>query len=74
MITAPAAATVQQDQAGIPGLSLSESGITSAESFTVALADTNGLLLAVGIGVTSSGTKNLTVAGTLSRSMPISRH
>jgi len=68
VITAPATAMVQQNQTtALRGLSLSESGTTGAELFTVALADTHGLLSAVGSGITGSGTTSLTIAGTLSQ-------
>jgi len=67
-ITAPTAATVVQNQAtAITGVSLTESGNTSSESFTVTLADTSGDLAASGTGVSGSGTTSLTVVGSLSQ-------
>ena len=68
VIAAPATATVGAGQAkAITGLSLSETGTTTGETFTVTLADTNGLLSATGTGVSGSGTKALTVTGTLAQ-------
>lgn len=45
------------------GLSLSETGNTTGETFTVKLSDTNGLLSANGTGVGGAGTKALTITG-----------
>jgi len=68
VVTAPAAATVNQSQATpISGISLSESGNTSGETFTVTLSDTNGLLSATGPGVSGAGTTRLTITGSLGR-------
>ncbi|WP_335904925.1 hypothetical protein, partial [Acidisphaera sp. L21] len=68
VIAAPATAVVGVGKAGaVAGLSLSETGNTTGESFTVTLADTNGLLSATGTGVSGSGTKTLTLAGTLAQ-------
>ncbi len=46
-------------------LSLAEVASVAAETFTVTLADTNGLLSATGTGVTGSGTNSLTITGSL---------
>ena len=62
VITAPNAITLNQDQTTpIPDVSLSESGDTSKETFTVSLADANGLLSTDGYGPTTS----LTITGSL---------
>ena len=75
-ITAPTTATVTQNQASaIAGVSVAETGnTTSGESFTVVLADTNGVLSAntgaIGGGgmiTPSSGGTTLTIAGTLAQ-------
>ena len=68
VLSVPANAAVGVGQPiPVPGLSLAESGNTAGETFTVLLADTNGLLSATGPGVTGSGTTNLTIAGTLAQ-------
>jgi hypothetical protein len=68
LIAAPASATVTQNQASaISGASLSETGNTAGENFTVTLSDTNGDLAATGSGVSGSGTTSLTVSGSLSQ-------
>src|SRR5208282_2316622 len=68
VIAAPASATVAQNQASaISGISLSESGNTASESFTVTLADANGKLSASGSGVSGSGTTGLSITGSLAQ-------
>ena len=68
VIAVPGAQTLGVGQAAaIAGVSLSESGNTSGETFTVTLADTNGELSASGTGVTGSGTTSLTITGSLSQ-------
>ena len=47
-------------------MSLSETGSTGSETFTVTLTDTNGDLSATGTGVSGSGTTSLTITGSLS--------
>ena len=65
-LTAPLAATVNQGAPFlITGVSLAEVGSVATETFTVTLADTNGLLSATGTGVTGSGTNSLTITGSL---------
>ena len=65
-LTAPASATVNQGAPTlIAGLSLAEVASVASETFTVMLADTNGLLSATGTGVTGSGTTSLTITGSL---------
>jgi hypothetical protein len=67
-LAAPAAATVGVGLATrIAGISLSESGTTVGERFTVTLSDTAGLLTANGAGVTltGAGTTSLTITGAL---------
>ena len=65
-LTVPASATVNQGAASpIAGLSLAEIANVAGETFTVTLADTNGLLSATGTGVTGSGTTSLTITGSL---------
>ena len=67
-LVVPASATVVGAIAtSIAGLSLSEGGSTAAETFTVSLSDTSGLLAATGVGVSGSGTNNLTVTGSLAQ-------
>jgi autotransporter passenger strand-loop-strand repeat protein len=67
-ITAPASATVSLTQpTAISGVSLSESGTTTGEIFTVKLGDSNGLLAATGAGITGSGSKALTLSGSLAQ-------
>ena len=68
VMTAPATAVLTAGVAtSITGLSLAETGNTTGETFTVKLSDTNGLLSATGTGVTGSGTKALTLTGTLAQ-------
>src|SRR5258705_266680 len=68
VITAPATAVVGVGKPiGISGVSLSETGNTTGETFTVTLVDTNGLLSATGTGITGSGTTTLTITGTLTQ-------
>src|SRR5258705_517347 len=68
VITAPATAVVGVGKPiGISGVSLSETGNTTGETFTVTLVDTNGLLSATGTGITGSGTTTLTISGTLAQ-------
>ncbi len=65
-LTAPLTATINQGAPTlIAGLSLAEIANVTGETFTVTLADTNGLLSATGTGVTGSGTTSLTIAGSL---------
>ena len=71
VITAPSTVTVGVNQTeAISGVSLSESGSTTGEIFTVTVQDSNGVLSAtdtggVGNTVSSPGT-TLTISGTLS--------
>ena len=63
-LTAPLSATVNQGAAAlITGVSLAEIANVAGETFTVTLADTNGLLSATGTGVSGSGTTSLTISG-----------
>ena len=65
-LTTPLSATVNQGAPTlIAGLSLAEIANVAGETFTVTLADTNGLLSATGTGVTGSGTTSLTITGSL---------
>ncbi len=68
VITVPKA---QQTGVGQPlsiaGLSLSEAQGAVSETFTVTLSDNAGLLSATGTGVTGSGTRNLTLTGSLAQ-------
>ena len=66
MITAPGTANLGIGKSGaISGVTLSEAGATATETFTVKLGDTNGLLSATGTGITGSGSKALTISGSL---------
>jgi hypothetical protein len=66
VITPAAAQTIGVGQAAaIAGVSLSESGDTTGETFTVTLTDAHGLLSASGTGVSGSGSNDLTIAGSL---------
>jgi hypothetical protein len=66
--TAPKVAVVTAGTAtAISGISISETGTTTGETFTVKLTDANGLLSATGTGVTGSGTKALTITGSLAQ-------
>src|SRR5208282_981279 len=68
VIAAPATATVPQNLSTvINGVSLSETGNTAGETFTVTLSDANGNLAATGIGVAGSETTSLTLTGSLSQ-------
>ena len=74
VITAPSTATVALNQATkITGVSLSENGSTSDESFTVTLSDGHGKLSATtsaeggGGSISGSGTTSLTITGSLSQ-------
>jgi hypothetical protein len=68
VLLAPSAiATGVGQPAAVVGVNLSESGNVAGETFTVTLADTNGLLSATGTGVSGSGTTSLTVTGSLSQ-------
>lgn len=68
LLAAPATAVLGQGrQGGIPGVSVSETGTTTGETFTVTAADTAGLLFASGVGVTGSGTTSFTITGTLAQ-------
>ncbi len=51
----------------ITGISLSESGATSTEIFTVTLTDTTGLLSATGAEAGTNGTNDLIISGTLTQ-------
>ncbi len=65
-LTAPTSATINQGAPTlIAGVTLAETASASTETFTVTLADTNGLLSATGTGVTGSGTTSLTISGSL---------
>ena len=65
-LTVPSTATVNQGAPTlIAGLSLAEIANVTGETFTVTLADTNGLLSATGTGVTGSGTTSLKITGSL---------
>jgi hypothetical protein len=73
-ITVPGAQTLDVNQAtAITGISVSESGNTGGETFTVTLIDTHGELSAntslTGGGgtITGSGTHDLTITGSLSQ-------
>jgi hypothetical protein len=67
-ITAPTSAPVGSNQASpVSGVSISESPAISGETFTVALADTSGILSATGVGVSGSGTTSLSITGSLSQ-------
>ena len=68
VVTAPASVSVAQASAtAIPGVSVAESGDSSAETFTATLSDTNGVLSATGAGVSGSGTNSLTITGSLAQ-------
>src|SRR6185312_7972207 len=71
VVTAGAATTIGVGQAAaIAGASLSESGDTSGETFTVTVADTDGALSVSGAGggaVTGNGSNSLLINGTLSQ-------
>jgi hypothetical protein len=68
VITAPASTTVGVGKAhAISGVSLSESGNTTGETFTVTVADRYGDLSVTGSGVSGSGTTSLTIVGSLSQ-------
>ena len=69
VITAPSSETFAVNKAtGIPNVSLSESGSTSSETFTVTVSDTNGNLSATtsGTDTVSGSGHSLTISGTLS--------
>src|SRR6185312_8766975 len=69
VVAPPGAATIGVGQAAaIAGASLSESGDTSDETFTVTVADTNGVLsVAAGAAsVSGNGSNSLSISGTLS--------
>ena len=68
VIAVPSAQTIGVNMAAaISGVSLSESGNSTGETFTVMLTDTHGDLSATGTGVSGSGTTSLTITGTLSQ-------
>ncbi len=68
VISAPTTATVSLSQStAISGISVSEIGNVTSETFTVTLADTNGLLSATGAGVSGSGTTSLTITGSINQ-------
>jgi len=68
VLTVPASQVITQGQAtGLGAIGLTESGNTTGETFTVTLADTNGVLAAAQSGsdsVSASGT-TITVSGSL---------
>jgi len=67
-ISAPASATVKQNQATpIVGVSISESGSSPGETFEVSFLDNDGNLSATGSGVTGAGTTSLNIIGSLSQ-------
>ncbi len=68
VLTAPASATVNQNAAtAIAGLSVTETGNTTGETFTVKLADTAGALWATGMGISGAGTSALIITGSLAQ-------
>jgi hypothetical protein len=68
VITAPATAEITEGKAtAIAGVGISESGVTTGETFTVALSDTVGALSATGTGVKGSGSHGLVVTGSLAQ-------
>ncbi len=70
LIAAPANATIFSGEAtSIPGFSLSETGNTGSETFTVTLTDANGLLTTAGTAgtIVGSDTTSLTISGTLAQ-------
>ena len=58
----------------ITGVSLSETGNTAGETFTVTLTDTHGDLSATGTGVSGAGTTGLKITGSLTQVNSRSRH
>src|SRR6185312_14710216 len=69
VVAPPGATTIGVGQAAaIAGASLSESGDTSGETFTVTVADTNGVLsvAADAASVSGNGSNSLSISGTLS--------
>jgi hypothetical protein len=71
-ITVPGAQTIGVNKAAsIYGVSLSESGNTAGETFTVTLSDTSGLLSASNSAgatvIVSNGNKTLTISGSLTQ-------
>jgi hypothetical protein len=70
VIAAPATLIIGVGQNGaMPGVSISETGNTNGETFTVTLADTNGHLSTTGGQgtITGSGTANIQLSGTLAQ-------
>ena len=70
VIAAPSSVEAPADEATpIPGVSISETGDTNTETFTVVLIDDNGDgdLSASGSGVYGNGTTSLTVVGSLAQ-------
>jgi len=71
VIAAPTSVTASLGHATpIAGVSVSETGSTSADSFTVTLGDTNGLLSVgggSGASITGQGTAALSISGSLSQ-------
>ena len=68
VITAPTAETIGVGKAAlIPGGSLTESGTTAGETFTVIVADTDGLLTVTpgSAGVSNNDSKSVTITGSL---------
>ena len=68
VITAPTAETIGVGKAAlIPGVSLTESGTTAGETFTVIVADTDGLLTVTpgSAGVSNNDSKSVTITGSL---------
>src|SRR6185437_8642834 len=55
--------------AALPGVSLSETGNTIGETFTVTLSDTSGLLSTTGAAgtITGASSTSLTISGTLAQ-------
>jgi hypothetical protein len=67
-VAGPATVAVTQGNAtAITGVSVSEPGSVANEMFLVTVSDTDGLLSAIGTGVSNSGTNNLRILGSLSQ-------
>lgn len=68
VVSAPTIITIgAAGSASISGISLSASGDTAEGIIMLTLADTNGTLFATGEGVSGSGTKALTLSGSLAQ-------
>ena len=66
VIVAPSTLAVGVNQpVAVAGVSISETGATASETFTVTASDNNGQLAATGTGVSGSGTTSLSITGTL---------